>query len=72
MFLVKVECKNLEVEKLASYLSEIVEPFFRVWLFEKKVYAIFKVNSLSTLKTLINKLKRDKHLEFRIFRIEEV
>lgn len=70
MFLVKIECKN--IEKLAECLAQIVEPFFRVWLYDKKVYATFKVSSISKLKQLIEKLKEIKHLEFKFYRIGEV
>ena len=72
MLLVKVECKNINVEKLAECLAQIVEPFFRVWLYDKKVYAIFKVSSMSILKQLIDKLNAVRHLKFKFYRIEEV
>jgi len=72
MLLAKIECKNITVEKLAEQLTEIAEQGFRVWLYDKKVYAILKVSSISVLKKLIEKLKEVKNLEFRFFRIEEV
>lgn len=72
MLLAKIECKNISVEKLAECLAQIVEPFFRVWLYDKKVYAIFKVSSMSTLKQLISKLNAIEHLKFKFYRVEEV
>lgn len=72
MLLAKIECKNITVEKLADYLADLTKPSFRIWLYDKKVYAIFRVGSMSILKKLIEKLKRAKGLEFRFFRIEEV
>ena len=72
MLLVKVECKNINVEKLAECLAQIVEPFFRVWLYDKRVYAIFKVSSMSILKQLIDKLNATQHLKFKFYRIEEL
>jgi hypothetical protein len=72
MLLAKIECKNVTVEKLADYLADLTEPSFRVWLYDKKIYAIFRVSSIVVLKQLIEKLKQVKGLEFRFFRIEEV
>jgi len=72
MLLAKIECKNITVEKLAEYLTEITEQGFRVWLYDKRVYAIFRVSSISILKKLIEKLRRVKNLDLRFFRIEEV
>jgi hypothetical protein len=71
MFLVKVECKNVKVEKIAKHLAEITEPGFRVWLYKKKVYSIFKVNCISTLRRLIKNFEA-KNVKFRFFRIEEI
>ena len=72
MLLAKVECKNIEVEKLASYLSKLVRPFFTVWLYDNKAYAAFKVNSISQLKDLIDELRENKHLRLKFYRIEMV
>lgn len=71
MFLAKVECKNVTVEKIAEFLVEVTEPGFRVWLYKKKVYSIFKVNSISTVKGLIESFKAN-NIKFRFFRIEEI
>jgi hypothetical protein len=71
MFLVKVECKNVTVEKIAENLAEITEPGFRVWLYKKKVYSIFKVGSISTLRALILNFKAN-NVKFRFYRIERV
>jgi len=50
MLLVKVECKNVATEKLAEILSNYTEPGFRVWLYNKRIYAIFRLSSISPLK----------------------
>ena len=71
MLLAKVECKNTTVEKLAEYLTEVItEPGFRVWLYGKKVYAIFKVRSIDTLKKLIKNF-RINDVKFKFFRVQE-
>jgi len=72
MLLAKIECKNITVDKLAEHLTEAAEQGFRVWLYYKKVYAIFRVSSISILKKFIEKLKRAKNLQFKFFGIEEV
>jgi len=72
MLLAKIECKNIRVEKLAELLTDVVEQGFMVWIYDKKVYAIFRVSSIPILKNLVAKLNRVKNLEFRFFRIEEV
>lgn len=70
MFLAKVECKNVTVERLAEHLAEITEPGFRVWLYNKRVYAIFKVRSLVALNKLIENFRADD-VKFRFFRVQE-
>jgi len=72
MLLAKIECKNMTVEKLAEHLTEAAEQSFRVWLYDKKVYAVFRASSISILRNLVEKLKRVKNHEFIFFRIEEV
>jgi len=72
MLLAKIECKNMTVDKLAEHLTEAAEQGFKVWLYDKKVYAIFRVSSISVLKKFIEKLKRAKNLQFKFFGIEEV
>jgi hypothetical protein len=72
ILLVRLECKGISVEKLGYMLSKIAEPRFLVWLYDKKAYAAFKVNSLSVLKNLIQRLKRVKGLEFNVYRLEEL
>ena len=71
MLLAKIECKNITVEKLTEHLTEIAEQGFRVWIYDKKIYVIFRVSSISILKKFVEKLKRVKNLEFRFFRMEE-
>jgi hypothetical protein len=42
-----------------------------VWLYKKKVYASFFLDSLSLLKALIKNLENNR-IKFRFYRIEEV
>jgi len=70
MLLVKVECKKISVEKLAELLF-VYSKKLNVWLYNKKVYASFFVESLSLLKGLIKTLETNR-IKFRFYRIEEV
>ena len=66
----KVE-SNLSVETLFSYLSELSAPGFKVWLHNKKAYAIFKVSSLDSLRKLAETIdQRRRNCKF--LRIVEV
>ena len=71
MLLVKAECKNVVTEKLAEILSDYAEPGFRVWMYEKRIYAIFGLSSISSLKILTEKF-RELRIKFNFYRIEEV
>jgi len=70
MFLVKVECKNVSVEKLAEILL-IFAKWFRIWLYKKKVYASFMIETLTLLESFTNTLQIKK-IKFRFYRIEEI
>lgn len=70
MFLVKVECKNVSVEKLTESLLSTAR-WFRVWLYKNKVYASFMIDSFSLLKGLANTLEAKK-VKFRFYRIEKI
>jgi len=70
MLLAKVECEKISVEKLAE-LFFIYSKKLNVWLYNKKVYASFFVDSLSLLKGLIKTLETNR-IKFRFYRIEEV
>jgi hypothetical protein len=70
MLLAKVECEKISVEKLAELLF-IYSKKLNVWLYNKKVYASFFVDSLSLLKGLIKTLETNR-IKFRFYRIEEV
>jgi len=71
MLTVRIELRKISVEELAVILAGNVESGFRVWLYKKKVYATFRLNSISSLKNLIEKFRSLK-LKFNFFRIEEV
>jgi len=70
MLLAKIECEKISVEKLAELLF-IYSKKLNVWLYNKKVYASFFVDSLSLLKGLIKTLETNR-IKFRFYRIEEV
>ncbi len=59
----KVE-SNLSVETLSAYLDELSAPGFKVWLHHKKTYAIFKVNSLESLRKLAERIEERGRLKF--------
>jgi hypothetical protein len=70
MLLAKVECEKISVERLAELLF-VHSKKLSVWLYNKKVYASFFVDSLSLLKGLIKTLEVNG-IKFRFYRIEEV
>jgi hypothetical protein len=49
---------NLSVESLCSFLDELSAPGFKIWLHEKRTYAIFKVSSLDTLRKLAERIEQ--------------
>src|SRR3989442_1341546 len=70
VFEAKVEC-DLSVEALFSYLAELSAPGFKVWLHDKKAYAIFTVSSLDSLRKLAETIEqRGRNCKF--LRIVEV
>ena len=54
---VKVE-SDLSVETLFSYLDEFSAPGFKVWLHDKKSYAIFTVSSMVSLQKLAERIEQ--------------
>jgi len=70
MLLAKIECEKVSVEKLAEIIFIYVKKL-NVWLYEKRVYASFFVDSFALLKSLIKALENNK-VKFRFYRIEEV
>jgi len=71
MLRIGLECKKSTTQKLFSLLRGNVQPCFKVWMYGKSVYAIFRINSFSALNDLIEKLD-GCGLKFKVFRIEEV
>ncbi len=65
----KVE-SNLSVETLFAYLEEVSAPGFKVWLHDKKSYAIFKVVSLEGLRKLSERIEQ-RGQKCRFLRISE-
>jgi len=70
MLLAKIECEKVSVEKLAEIIFIYVKKL-NVWLYEKRVYASFFVDSFALLKSLFKALENNK-VKFRFYRIEEV
>jgi hypothetical protein len=70
MLFAKIECEKVSVEKLVKVIFVYVKKI-NVWLYNKKVYASFFVDSLSLLKGLIKTLETHR-IKFRFYRIEEV
>jgi len=70
MFLAKIECEKTTVEKIAEILL-VTTNQFRIWLYDKKVYASFFVNSFALLRSLIKTLEAKK-IKFMFYRIEEI
>ncbi len=70
MLFAKIECEKISVEKLVEILFIYVRKL-NVWLYKKKVYASFFVDSLFLLKSLIKNLENNK-IKFRFYRVEEV
>jgi len=71
MLLAKVEFEKIAVEKLVEFLVDTTEQGFRIWLYDKKVYAIFKIGTTAVLRRLIESFKAN-NVKFRFFRIEEI
>lgn len=74
MMKVKLECCNVRMEKITDCFEGSGKlPFgYKIWLYDGRVFAYFKVRSISDLKELNKGLKRIKNIEFRYHRIEKV
>jgi len=72
MLKVKIECRNVGCEKIASCLDKFGSSNYKVWLYSDNVYAFFKIDSISSLKKLARQLKRIKNMEIKYHRIEMV
>ena len=75
MIEVKLECKNVSCEKMANRLSKFRGTFpfeYKVWAYKDRVFAYFKVKSISDLNELKRRLKRIKKIEFTFHRIQKV
>jgi len=69
MIEVRLECKNVKVEKIANWLSKFGKSFeYKVWEYSNTFYASFRVGSLSNLDALERKLKQNR-IEFHFSRI---
>jgi hypothetical protein len=53
MLKIGIECKDIAPEKLFTVLESEVKPCFKVWMYNKKVYAIFRLDSSIELKPLL-------------------
>lgn len=66
-----VECKNTRSEKVAKYLK-IFTDSFKIWIREESVYALFEIDSLSTLRELRKRMKKMKNAEIKFIKIWSV
>jgi len=73
MLKVKLECRNVRCEKIANLLSRFRKTFpfgYKVWVYDGRVFAYFKVKSISDLNEFTRRLKRINGIEFNYHRIE--
>lgn len=74
MLKVKIECRNVGCEKIANCLAKFGKNFpfrFKVWLYDGRVFAYFKLRSISDVNELTKRLKRIK-IDFTYHRIQKV
>jgi hypothetical protein len=74
MLKVKIECRNVGCEKVANCLEKFGKTFpfgHKVWLYDGRVFAYFKLRSFSDLNEFIKRFKRIK-VEFFFHRIQKV
>ncbi len=69
MLKVKLECRNTRIEKIANCLEKLSG--YKIWLYDDRVFAYFKVKFISDLKDLNRRLKH-RNIEFKYHRIEKV
>jgi hypothetical protein len=67
---VKVEFGNARMEKIADCLEKLLSEY-KIWRYDDRVFAYFKVKSISDLKKLTTRLKREE-IEYKYHRIEKV
>ena len=73
MLKVKLECRNVSCEKIMNCLARFGKTFpfgYKVWLYDNRVFAYFKLRSISDLNEFTRRLKRMKKMEFNYNRIE--
>lgn len=70
---VKLECYNAKMEKIAACLERSGKlPFgYKLWLYDGRIFAYFRVKSISDLKQLMKRLKRIKDIELNFHRIAQ-
>jgi hypothetical protein len=69
MMKVKIEFGNVRIEEIADCLEEFSE--YKIWLYDDRVFAYFKVKSISDLKKLTEELEL-RRIEYKCHRIEKV
>lgn len=74
MMKVKLECRNIRMEKIARCFERSSKlPFgYKIWLYDGRIFAYFKVKSISDLKELNKRLKRVENTQIMYHRIEKV
>ena len=73
MLKVKLECRNVRMDKIAGCFERSRKlPFgYKIWLYDGRIFAYFKIKSFSDLKQLTKRLKRMKNIRINLHRIEE-
>ena len=71
---VKLECCNVRMEKIVQCFERSGKvPFgYKIWRYDGRIFAYFKVKSFSDLRQLTKRLKRIKNIVINFHRIEEV
>lgn len=68
---VKLECCNVRMEKIAECFEKSKLPSgYKLWLYDGRIFAYFRVKNISGLKRLTKRLKRI-NVELNFHRIEE-
>jgi hypothetical protein len=69
MIEVRLECKNVNIEKIAEWLNKFEEPFeYKIWEYNGRIYLRLKVSTMLELKEITDKLR--EICEFRFLRVD--
>jgi len=71
MLKVKIECRDAVCEKIAKCLVKLGKSGFKIWLYNGRVFACFKLRSVLELSEFTKRLKR-QNIDFVFHRIQKV